>query len=256
MAKILAVGNRKGGVGKTTLVAHLAFRVAAAGKRALVIDLDSQCDISQLLTGDADIREQVKGGVTTFFEEMRLAPMATMWEGISLLHANQELDAFDKTDVEQQLLTPAVRNLLREQPYDFVIVDTPPSLGIRHVAPIVWADRVIVPMKPDHSSVARFMDTLEVIEDAKSLNPGVSWTGVFNLFDRNALSHRKMVAEVRDAYSQSIGPVFSARNTVCDALQLAPARPVWDYGRANKLVREEWKSQCGALLGFKEIDNG
>jgi chromosome partitioning protein len=250
-AKVVTVNNQKGGVGKTTLVFHLAKAVAEAGKRALVIDTDTQANISQFLTGNLDIKKNREGGAGYIFGEGAIphgAPMETEHPGVWLLHGHEGLDQWDNNpDSEERVMSSDLRLMLRSLDFDVILVDTPPAVGVRHLAPLIWADLVVIPMEPAQSAVAGFQEVLASIESAQTLNPALQWIGVLNRLHRSARSHREIEAFVKTEYGNKIAPTLSARTAVADAMQDTPARPVWRARNADKELRELWLGLCTKL---------
>jgi chromosome partitioning protein len=118
--RIVTVTNQKGGVGKTTLVCHLALAGVERGLRTLVVDLDTQGNASTMLAGDAALARQ-SGGAATLFAGGEPQP-TVIPSGIHLLHGHQRLDEVDQ---RVELAEAAgIRARLRALPYDLVVVDT------------------------------------------------------------------------------------------------------------------------------------
>lgn len=251
-AKVVTVNNRKGGVGKTTLVFHLAKAVAESGGKVLVVDLDTQGNISQFLTGNLEIQQNREGGAGLLFEEnpdLAGAPMETEHEGIWLLHAHEGLDEYDnQPEVEDRVMSSDLRLMLKALPFDLVVIDTPPAVGVRHLAPLVWSDLVVIPMEPAQSSVAGFQSVLVSIDYAQKMNPALQWVGVLNRMNRRASSHLEIEEFVRREYGKKIVPTLTARTAVVDAMQDDPARPVWRARNADKELRDLWLRVCRAAL--------
>lgn len=250
--KVVVVINQKGGVGKTTVSFHIAKAAAESGKRVLVIDVDTQGNMSQFLTSNLDIQKNVQGGAGWIFESGIVphdAPMPTNHEGIWLLHGHEQLDQYDNNgDVFDRVVSAEMRLTLHALDYDVVIIDTPPAVGVRHLAPLVWADLAVIPMEPANAAVAGFQSVLESIDNVLEMNPGLQWVGVLNRLNRSAKSHRLMEAMVREAYGEKIAPALPSRTAVADAMQEDPAVPVWRMAGARREVRELWRNWCAGLV--------
>lgn len=249
--KIVTVTNQKGGVGKSTLTFHIAMAAAEMGRRVCVLDFDTQGNISQFLTGDLDIRKNLSGGADFFFEQGDVpidAPIATEHENIWLLHGHEGLDKWDNDSAaEERVMAVDLRHKLHALPYDLILVDTPTSPGIRHLAPLMWSDRVVIPMEPEQAAVAGFQSVLEAIEQVKALNPGLQWIGVLNRVVRARRDHRDVEDFVRGEYGGKIAPTLTARAAVSSAMQEAPAQAVWHARSADKALRELWLTLCIGL---------
>lgn len=250
--KVVVIINQKGGVGKTTTAFHIAEAAAEIGKRVLVIDVDTQGNMSQFLTGNLDIQKNVQGGSGVLFSTGSVpkdAPTPTNHDGIWLLHGHEELDQYDNdADVFERVVSSQLRMTLHSLDYDVVIIDTPPAVGVRHLAPLVWSDLAVIPMEPANSAVAGFQSVLESIDSVLELNPGLQWVGVLNRLNRSAKSHRAMEDMVREAYREKIGPALPSRTAVADAMQEDPAVPVWRLPGARRDVRDLWRDWCTSLV--------
>lgn len=256
-AKIVMVINQKGGVGKTTLVFHFAKAAAEAGKRVLVIDTDTQGNISQCLTGDLDIKKRTEGGTSVIFEPgadisaVEAAVMETEHENIYLLHGHEGLDEYDnKVEVEDRVIfSGELRPMLHSLPFDLIVVDTPPAVGVRHLAPLVWSDLAVIPMEPVMTSVAGFQSVLESIKHAQQHNPALKWMGILNRLNRASHSHLNIEKFVFETYTaQKIAKTLVSRTVVSDGLQEAPAVPVWHMRNAKRDIRELWRSVCSDVI--------
>lgn len=250
--KVVVVINQKGGVGKTTVGFHIAKAAAESGKRVLVVDVDTQGNMSQFLTGNLDIQKNVEGGSGWLFSSGSVpqdAPTLTNHDGIWLLHGHEELDQYDNdAGVFERVVSSKLRMTLHSLDFDVVIVDTPPAVGVRHLAPLVWSDLAVIPMEPANAAVAGFQSVLESIDDVLELNPGLQWVGVLNRLNRSSKSHRNTEAMVREVYREKIAPALLSRTAVADAMQEDPAVPVWRMPGTRREVRDLWRDWCTSLV--------
>lgn len=252
--QVVAVANQKGGVGKTTVGFHLAMAAADAGKRTLVVDGDTQGNLSQVLTGDLAINRRMEGGASHLFDSAPFSPelaSATLYPNVSLLHGHGALEMFDNDGaVFDRVMSADFRGMLHRLDFDVIIVDTPPAVGVRQLAPLAWADKVVIPMEPVNAAFAGFQAVLESLGMIRNaLNPGVKWVGVLNRLNASSKSHREMEAFVRGKYGSQIAPTLSSRTAVTDAMQQDMPVPVWRLKGARRDVKELWHGLCGELIG-------
>lgn len=249
--KIIVVINQKGGAGKTTVSFHLAHAAAEnEDARVLCLDMDSQGNFSQYLTGDLDIVSRTAGGVGDLFDGSELKPEPTTHPQIDLLHGHMELDRYDSDDdAEGRAYSAELPEQLRGMGYDYIIIDTPPAVGLRHLAPLAWADVACIPLEPAVSGITGFQNVLNAIEKSiKALNPGLKWVGVMNRANMRVSTHREKDAFMRETYGKSILATLSTRTAVADAMEQTPAKPVWRLRAAPRELRQQWLDFCNAVI--------
>ena len=195
MGRIVAIANQKGGVGKTTTAVNLALALAQSGQRVLLIDLDPQGNATSGLT-----TEPIKSGtiydslvtrtpLAQVIRESRpslyLAPSST-----DLVGAEIELATMEGR--ERRLKAEMQSESTKLMKYNFVLIDTPPSLGLLTLNALVAADSVLVPMQCEYYALEGLSSLLATIRRVKAvLNPELELMGVvLTMFDsRNRLSH-------------------------------------------------------------------
>jgi chromosome partitioning protein len=239
--RIVTVTNQKGGVGKTTLVCHLALAGVERGLRTLVVDLDTQGNASTMLARDAALARQ-PGGSAALFSGGEPAPTSTA-TGVDLLHGHQRLDEVDQ---RVRLADAAgIRARLRALPYDVVVIDTPPAIGLRHLGPQVWADLVVTPLEPNSFSLLALGQTLSAIEEIRAIRPGLENRVLINRFNRSSGRQNRYI-ELLSEHVPLTMPFLTLRVAVSDALD--EGLPVWRFRRADRETRETWKRLCEDLI--------
>lgn len=244
VAKVITVVNQKGGVGKTTIACHLAFAARDEGKRVLVVDFDTQGNASQFLSQDLRINKK-KGGSEQLFGDGELKYTDVPGDGIKLLHGHGYLQGLDKREDEILKQATTLRQMVRSLPFDYVIIDTPPSIGPRIAAPLFWSDLALVTVQPKLASMTGLDSTFDTIKAVQRLNPGLSMRMVVNLFSKSSATQKRMRQDLMNKFGQAIVHEFSMRVAVSDALE--NFKPVWKHSRDKKL-NEEWKSFSARVL--------
>ncbi|ACT52121.1 ParA family protein [Methylovorus glucosotrophus] len=243
MAKVIAVSIQKGGDGKTTFACNLAMAAVKAGYRTALIDLDSQGNAGVTLSGNGGMHRIKEGGAQQIYEED--VPKFTETEsGVFILHGHswlEEIDYRENVDVE----TLALREKVRTLPFDYVIIDTPPSSGPRQMAALLWSDLVIVPVKAQKFSMIGLSKVLEQIKLAKRRNHGLAYRVVINQFVTSSSEQNQISEELREQLPGVVMKVFKSRVPVSD--MLARGLPVWEY-KKDKALAQEWYGFCTEVL--------
>jgi chromosome partitioning protein len=206
VTRVLAVANQKGGVAKTTTVASLGAAMAEKGRRVLLVDLDPQGCLTFSLGQDPDklvvsIHEVLLGEVEP---SAALVPTA---EGMTLLPAN-----IDLAGAEAMLLMRAGREYALKRalgklkttadPFDVVIIDCPPSLGVLTLNGLTAADDVMVPLQCEtlaHRGVGQFLRTINDVQQIT--NADLTLLGALpTLYDSRTTHSRDVLLDVADRY--------------------------------------------------------
>ncbi|MBI5466966.1 MAG: ParA family protein [Candidatus Kerfeldbacteria bacterium] len=181
MARIIAVVNQKGGVGKTTTSINLGAYLARAGYRVLLVDLDPQANATSGLGVDHQALEKGVYEVLISPVAMKDVVIATPIENyhlvpatLSLAGASVELVPLDRREF---LLRDNLAELAND--YDYIIIDSPPSLGLLTINGLVAANEVLVPVQSEYYSLeglGQLMETIDLVKD--NLHPDLKMLGV------------------------------------------------------------------------------
>ncbi len=239
MAKVITVTNQKGGVGKTTTSINLAFYLAKKGKKTLLIDFDPQgnatsglgidkrelkatmCDV---MLGEAELQEiihQANQKNKKFF----IAPTIPELANVEVQMADME-DKF-------RILKKAIATV--KDDYDYVIIDSPPSLSLLTVNGMIAADYLLLPVQTEFyalEGVAQLLESMNLVR--KATNPKLKLLGVLaTMYDRRTALSSQVLAEIKRYFKDKVFETTIPRNV---RLAEAPSHGVaiGQYDRFSK----------------------
>jgi chromosome partitioning protein len=240
VARIYALANQKGGVGKTTTAVNLAACLAEAGERALVIDLDPQANATSGLGMSAN--------GSSSYDLLDGAPLAdlvkpTAFENLFLVPSKPELAGaaveLSRRDDGDRYLAQALEHT---DGFDFVLLDCPPSLGPLTVNALAAADRVIVPVQAEYYALEGLAQLVQSINLIKArLNPRLEIAGVLlTMADGRTRLSADVEAEVRRHFGELVFTAVVPRSV---RVAEAPSHglPVTHYDRRSRGAEAYWK---------------
>ena len=217
-ARIHAIANQKGGVGKTTSVINLGTALALAGRRVLLVDLDPQANLTsgvgkkgetaaggtvyQALTGD----EQ---DAAAFVLETRVDNMSLMPADRNLTGAEVELVLLPNREHRLRAVMEAVRDR-----FDYVFIDTPPSLGLLTLNALVAADAVVIPLNCEYFALEGLADLVATLRRVRStLNPRLDIAGVLlTMHDERTNLGQQVERDIRSFFQNRVFSTVIPRN--------------------------------------------
>jgi chromosome partitioning protein len=241
MIKTIPIINNKGGVGKTTTTVNLAAGLGRAGRRVLVVDLDSQGSASFALGID---RENLDPGTASvLFGEKRPAEVirSTRTENVDVLPGSLRLaDADTKLSSAEQREKRLGRSLTSvQEAYDTILIDCAPSTSLLTINALVAADAFIIPVPPSYLSLEGVVSLGEVVKNVRQgMGEAAPVLGVLlTMVQRDDKQTRGIMKEVRNHYG---GKVFDTVIRNDSALEKAPTlgQSVFEYAPDSQGARE------------------
>lgn len=216
MARVIAIANQKGGVGKTTTAVNLSASLAAAEKRILLVDMDPQANAVSGLGIDRHILG------TTVYEALldetltRLAIVKTSLDHLWLLPSNEQLTGAEVELVSQPEREYRLKRALAtiRDHYDYIVVDSPPSLGLLTLNTLTAADSVLIPLQCEYYALEGLGQLLDTIKRVQArLNPSLEIEGVLlTMFDRRLRLAKQVVEEAMSYFGDKVYDTIIPRN--------------------------------------------
>ncbi len=230
MGVSIAFANQKGGVGKTTTAANLGAALSELGKSVLLVDFDPQGNLSSAVGADRDkpgVYELIAGD-----DEASRVIQPTSQDKLTIIPANANLTGANIELVNEQqrefFLNEVLEPLIPR--YDYVFIDSPPSLGLLTLNALVAADRVMIPLQCEYFALEGLTQLLKNIKKVQnSFNPDLELYGIlFTMFDSRTRLANDVVQEVIGYFGKRVFRTIIPRNV---RLSEAPSHgiPVTQY---------------------------
>lgn len=249
-ARIIAIANQKGGVGKTTTTINLGAAIAEIGKRVLIVDLDPQSNTTTGLgVSTSDLNISIYQ-VIIQEKEASEAIISLEIENLNLLPSNLELAGAEVELVtafsREQRLSKSLEQVIHD--YDYILIDCPPALGLLTINALCFAQEVIVPIQCEYyalEGLGQLLNTIRLVQ--KNLNPNLEIEGVLlTMYDGRLNLSKQVAEEVRSFFEDKIFQTVIHRNV---RLSEAPSfgKPALLYD-ANSTGAQNYMALVGEML--------
>jgi chromosome partitioning protein len=220
MSRILSIANQKGGVGKTTTTINLATALAMAEQRILVVDMDPQGNLTSGLglKGQATEAGTIYQALTSAdpIDDPLVFALETKIKDLALIPADRNLTG---AEVELVMLPNRERRLrdlldrLRDR-FDFILIDTPPSLGLLTLNALVAADAVLIPLNCEYFALEGLADLVATLRRVRSaLNPSLDIAGVLlTMYDERTNLGQQVSRDIREFFKDRVFDTVIPRN--------------------------------------------
>jgi len=236
-ARIIAMCNQKGGVGKTTSTINLGAALAEYGRKVLLVDFDPQGALSVGLgINPHELDKTIYNALMERHVDVKSVVRPSGFERLDLLPANIDLSAAEVQLVgevaREQVLGRVLRPLVED--YDAILIDCQPSLGLLTVNALTASHGVVIPLECEFFAlrgVALLVETIEKVKDR--LNPGLEIDGILaTMYDPRTLHSREVVARVVEAFGDQVFHTVIGRTVKFPDASVA-AEPITTYASSH-----------------------
>jgi chromosome partitioning protein len=252
MGKIITICNQKGGTGKTTSAINIAVFLAVAGKKVILIDLDPQANAT---SGTGINKHNIqKSTYHVLLEEADINEILepTAVPGLMLAPSNLDLTGAEVELVgslgREYRLKRALEKVKQE--YDFIIIDSPPSLGLLTINGLCAADSVIIPVQCEYyalEGLTQLNNTIKLVKE--NINPALTIEGVLlTMADYRTNLTKEVIQEARSHFKDKVYQTVIPRNI---RLTEAPSfgKPIYLYDK-DSLGAQKYEDLCREILGL------
>ncbi|MES2389888.1 MAG: AAA family ATPase [Bacteroidota bacterium] len=221
MARVISISNHKGGVGKTTSAINIGFGLNRLGKKVLLIDLDPQANLTQSLFGLTNQSHNIYGALKGEYRPQAI----NILPGIDVITSTLDLSGAEvelSGEAGREFILKELVDPLRPA-YDYIIIDSPPSLGLLTINAFTASDEIYIPLQAEYLATQGLAKLVEVIDKIKKrLNKNLEVGGVFiTQYDSRKILNRDVFSTIQQHFQNE---VFNSKIRDNVALAEAPAQ--------------------------------
>lgn len=222
MGRVISIGNHKGGVGKTTSVINIGAGLSKLGNKVLLIDLDPQANLTQSL-GQPEQDQNIYGAIKGEYS----LPILEINKRLFLVPSTLDLSDAELELSKRESWQYILRDLIKpyKGQYDYILIDTPPSLGLLTVNALTASQELIVPLQAQYLALRGIAKILDIVNMTnQELNKSLILSGVFiTQYDKRKVLHREVDKAIREHFKDKAYKTKIRDNI---ALAEAPSRGV------------------------------
>jgi len=248
---VIAIANQKGGVGKTTTAINLSAALACAGKKVLLIDLDPQANSSLTFLAHDAIEVSIYELLTDTQILRESVIRSTALPGLDILPSRISLAKFESKLIGEFDAPFRLKDRIDGlgDSYEYIVIDTPPTLGLITVNALVASDYLIVPIQPSYFALEGTDDLLDTVEKVRARpNPNLKVLGVLiTLLDKRTTLAKDIHEQIRQVFGEK---VFNTVISKSVRLEESPAYKESIFTFApNSTGAVEYASLCEEVMG-------
>jgi chromosome partitioning protein len=241
---ILAIANQKGGVGKTTTSINLAAALAQKGYETLLLDLDPQGNATLSFLDPEQIQSSIYEALTEEDKTVKDAVCKTAYKHLSVVPARINLAKFESKllgDIDSHFrLKDRLKSVVKD--YKYIIIDTPPTLGLMTVNSLVAATHLLVPIQSSYFALEGTDDLLETVEKIRArANPALEFLGVvITIHDKRTILGRDIRNHINEVFGKKVFRTIISRSV---RLEESPAykEPIFTFAPHSTGALEYYK---------------
>jgi len=208
MMRTIAVSNEKGGVAKTTTTLSLGAALAELGKRVLLIDLDAQANLTLALGLEPGATEKTSSNILLDNEPLIGACQKTDVRNLHLVPSSSRIETAEQFLPVRTNYTTILQHAIRSAaslPYDYILLDCPPSLGAVTRNALASANLLLIPTQAEYFSAYALRNMMSLIRRAReSDNPNLAYRILVTMLDRRNRTHRDIHEQLRATFGEGV----------------------------------------------------